>query len=172
MNADNKITNLNMTAKIPLLAGAVFVAILGTLLHFVYEWCGQLWFIGLFCPVSESTFEHLKLFFFPMLLFSLFMRKGISSPSFTTASLLFSTLVGTLCIPVLFYTYRGILGYGVAVLDIATFYISVLISFWLLYKKPGRKNGTLILWVLTLLVTGCFLAFTYYPPSLGLFAIP
>lgn len=172
MNINNNIINLTKTTKVPLLAGAVFVAVFGTLLHFVYEWSGQLWFVGLFCPVSESTFDHLKLFFFPMLLFSLFMRKGVSSPPFSTASLLFSTLIGTLCIPILFYTYRGILGYGIAALDISTFYISILLSFWLLYKRPDRKNGEFLLWVLTLTVTGCFLTLTYSPPTLGLFTVP
>ena len=162
---------MNQTKK-ALLAGVIFVSVFGTLAHFLYEWTGQLWGIGLFCPISESTFEHLKLFFFPMLIFSLFIRTGLSSPPISTPSLLFSTLTGTLFILILFYTYRGILGYGISALDISTFYISVLISFWLMARKPDRKNGAILLWILTLLVMGCFFAFTYHPLSIGLFTVP
>ena len=47
---------------------AIFVMILGTLLHFTYEWSGENLFIAAFSAVNESTWEHLKLLFYPMLL--------------------------------------------------------------------------------------------------------
>ena len=53
------------------IAGFVFVIIAGTLLHFVYHWTGQNRIVGLFSPVNESTWEHLKLLFTPMLLNSI-----------------------------------------------------------------------------------------------------
>ena len=43
--------------------GFFVVGILGTLFHFVYDWSGQMWFVGLFVPVNESTWEHMKLLF-------------------------------------------------------------------------------------------------------------
>ena len=55
------------------IAGLIFVLITGTLAHFAYEWSGCNRLLGLFFPVSESTWEHMKLIFFPLLLYSLFM---------------------------------------------------------------------------------------------------
>ena len=49
-----------------------FVSLLGVLLHFTYDWSGKNPFVGLFSSVNESAWEHLKLFFFPMLLLTLF----------------------------------------------------------------------------------------------------
>ena len=49
-----------------LIIGAVFTIITGTLLHFVYEWSGESLFVGIFSPINESVWEHLKLLFFPM----------------------------------------------------------------------------------------------------------
>ena len=54
-----------------LIIGAVFTIITGTLLHFVYEWSGESLFVGIFSPINESVWEHLKLLFFPMSVFLL-----------------------------------------------------------------------------------------------------
>lgn len=42
------------------IAEFIFIAIVGTLLHFVYDWSGQNPAVGIIAPVSESTWEHLK----------------------------------------------------------------------------------------------------------------
>ena len=49
--------------------GFIFTSVLGTLMHFFYEWSGNNTFVGLFCPVNESPYEHLKLLFFPALFY-------------------------------------------------------------------------------------------------------
>ena len=51
--------------------GFFVTTVLGILSHFVYDWTGGGFLIGLFFPVNESTWEHMKLLFFPMF-FSLF----------------------------------------------------------------------------------------------------
>ena len=45
----------------------IFISVLGVLLHFTYEWSGNNPIVGLFSATNESTWEHLKLLFFPML---------------------------------------------------------------------------------------------------------
>ena len=52
-----------------IVTGFLFVGILGTLFHFVYDWCRLARLIGLFVPVNESTWEHMKLLFIPMLIY-------------------------------------------------------------------------------------------------------
>ena len=49
----------------------IAVAVLGTLNHFLYELSGGAAIFALFCPVNESTWEHLKLLFFPYLFASI-----------------------------------------------------------------------------------------------------
>ena len=49
--------------------GFVFTSVLGTLLHFAYEWSGNLPLLAPFTAVNESIFEHIKLLYFPALIF-------------------------------------------------------------------------------------------------------
>ena len=51
--------------------GFLFTAILGTLLHFAFDLLGSLPVVALFAPVNESIFEHMKLLFVPLFVFSL-----------------------------------------------------------------------------------------------------
>ncbi len=37
------------------------ITILGSVLHFTYEWTGQNKFVAYFAAVNESTWEHIKL---------------------------------------------------------------------------------------------------------------
>ncbi|MEI3340636.1 MAG: DUF6512 family protein [Eubacterium sp.] len=52
-----------------------FIAVIGTLLHFTYEWTGKNLLVGLFSAVNESTWEHMKLLFMPAFFYFLFESK-------------------------------------------------------------------------------------------------
>ena len=47
------------------------ISIVGTLLHFVYEWSNHNNIISLFAAVNESTWEHIKIALTPYFLYSL-----------------------------------------------------------------------------------------------------
>jgi len=162
--------------------GYIAVTVLGTLLHFVYGWSSSNMLVGLFAAVNESTWEHMKLAFYPMLIFSvIFMviyykqpsRRGTLPVGCTAANLAESTLLATWLIPVMFYTYSGILGFNVAFIDIAIFFISVLFAFIHLWKLQNNDDcgcyGFLIIVVVQLII---FFVFTSKPPALGLFIPP
>ena len=85
------------------LAGALFTAAMGTLLHFVYDWSGGWGAAAAFSAVNESTWEHMKLLFFPMFLFSVVQVccLGRNYPNFLAARGV-STVTGVALIPVLF----------------------------------------------------------------------
>ena len=156
--------------------GILFVIIAGTLSHFVYEWSGNNFILGFFFPVNESTWEHMKLCFFLMLLYSCFMNRKLKDDyPCVTSSLLFGVLLGTFLIPIIFYTYSGILGQNYIFFDIATFIISVLLAFIAVYRLSlSCVLDSFLFWLATLvfLTAICFLVFTYYPPCIGLFAVP
>lgn len=162
--------------KCYIIAGIIFVIITGTLSHFIYEWSGNNFILGFFFPVSESTWEHMKLCFFPMLFYSLFMNRKLQDDyPCVTSALLFGILLGTFLIPVLFYTYTGILGQNFLPLDIAVFLFSVLLAFIAVYKltfscKVNSCTPWLRLSVFVLAI--CFFIFTYIPPNIGIFIAP
>ena len=51
-------------------AGFLFTAVLGTFLHFLFDLTGESLVAGLFSAVNESIWEHIKLLFYPMVLFA------------------------------------------------------------------------------------------------------
>ena len=158
------------------IAGAILVCAMGTLAHFVYEWSGNNPVVGLFCAVNESTWEHIKLLFFPMLLYTGWraVRTHGREPAATVAFLA-GNLAGCVCIPVVFYTYTGILGFHLLALDIGTFIVSVAVAFVVARQAAQRPNirrwqGILI--GATALWAAAFFAFTFMPPNIGLFVSP
>ena len=94
-----------------LIIGAVFTIITGTLLHFVYEWSGESLFVGIFSPINESVWEHLKLLFFPMSVWIL-IGYFIFGKKFKTyiPSAVIGILSGMILIPMWFYTYTVFTG--------------------------------------------------------------
>ncbi|WP_455617185.1 DUF6512 family protein [Eisenbergiella sp.] len=166
--------------------GILFTSLSGTLLHFIYEWSGSLAAVGLFAPVNESVWEHIKLLFFPGLLFSVWeyfhaSRRPASFLPARTAGL----SAGMAAIPLLFYAYTALLGTNHLALDITVFLLGILLAFLisaLLEKKisaaattaSGTKAGILPFLCAALLVLYLllFFLFTFRPPQLPLFQDP
>lgn len=158
------------------IAGFIFVSIAGSLLHFAYAFSGKNPLVGMFVPISESTWEHMKLVFFPAFLYTMvgwpFFYK--SYPSFFP-SYLAGIFTGTLSVAIIFYTYTGIIGRHYLVLDILTFLASVFITFAVSYQLATQNCRPLPLWLLVFLTVTlmvCFFIFTYQPPDVALFTPP
>ena len=146
------------------------------LAHFLYDWSGQNSIIGLFTPINESIWEHMKLLFFPMVLYSfVMMLKFRKNFPCITSSLCFGIITGTLLIPVFFYAYTAILGKDSFILDISTFILSILIAFWLSYKLTlscRLEHYTFALCIFVCILFVCFMVFTYHPPDAQIFKDP
>lgn len=156
--------------------GILFVIITGTLAHFFYDWSENSRIVGFVTPVNESVWEHMKLLFFPMLLYELFMifRLREEYPCIAS-SLFFGLLAGTFLIPALYYAYTTVLGKNLLFLDIGTFLLSILAAFRLSYVftvSCRLKPFTRLLGAIVLLLLVCFLLFTYNPPDSRIFEIP
>ena len=162
--------------KAYLIFGAIFASIAGTLLHFAYEWSNFNPIIAFFVPVNESTWEHMKLLFFPMIIFSIFANIKLNKayPCINSA-LAVGTVVGTFLIPIIFYTYSGIFGFTLDALNISIFYISVAIAFYSSYKSAescaSEKYDTLLFAMLCAIALAFFI-FTISPPDIPLFRSP
>ena len=153
--------------------GIIFVLITGTLAHFLYDWTGNNHIVGLFTPINESIWEHIKLLFFPMLIYSLIMiLKFHQKYSCITSALCFGIIMGVFLIPLFYYAYTSILGTNVFILDISTFILSVLTAFWLSYKLTlfcRLESYTSLLCIIVCILFACFLVFTYHPPDAAIF---
>lgn len=153
----------------------IFTMILGTLLHFTYEWSNNSLLTASFSAVNESTWEHLKLVFFPMLLTTIigYFYIGKISQNFLCAKTI-GIITSILFIVVFFYTYTGIIGTNFAFLDISSFFISVLLGEYVTYKfllsNSSCNNKFAIITIIILLF--CFVFFTYYSPKIALFKDP
>lgn len=122
---------MKIRERINLAAGILFTLIIGTLLHFTYEWSGENPFVALYSPVNESVWEHLKLLFFPVLLYTFFEIIVLykTSGHFLTSRLL-AVCIGMFFIASAFFTYTGLLGRDFLALDILIFIFSVLLTFF------------------------------------------
>lgn len=158
------------------LAGVTFTAILGTLLHFLFHLSESI-FVAPFSAVNESTWEHMKILFFPMLIFAL-----VQSKFFTRAYANFwqvktlGIITGTLAIPFLFYTYNGAFGTPPAFVNVLIFFLSAGLSFllesFLFSEKKENKILEILSKIFLVLFTSAFIIFTFFPPQIPLFLDP
>jgi hypothetical protein len=158
-------------------AGIVFIIIFGSILHFTFEWSGSQAIVGVFSAVNESVWEHLKLGFWPAIVFALIEFKYLKK---APNNFVFAKTVGIYLIPViimvLFYSYTAILGESILVIDILTFVIAVivgqLVSYRLLTGKTLPYNLDRVSLIALLLLGLAFVLFTFYPPQLPMFQDP
>lgn len=156
----------------------IIVSIVGTLLHFVYDWSGQNTVIGFMGAVNESTWEHLKLLFWPLFVISTYEyfafyknRAGFLMSRFV------ATVIGMLFIAVLFYSVSGIIGKSIDFFNIALYFMAVILTFFLskIFLKNGffeSKGSNRTALILFLSFAVLFIIFTKRPPSLGIFQVP
>ena len=155
----------------------ILACILGTISHFFYDWSGQNYLIGLIFPKNESTWEHLKLIFFPILFVSVleYLFLKVRTQNYIGTKFL-STLVGMIVTVIVFYTYQGVLGFTIEVVNIAIYFLAMSCAYLFSYHTI-RKDSRLYLsefayyicfWCMTLL----FICFSVFPPNIGLFQSP
>jgi hypothetical protein len=159
------------------LGGIAFVVVLGSVLHFAFEWSGRAIPIAPIAAVNESVWEHLKLGFWPALIYAAleYGRFGKSAHNFSSAKTLGVYLI-PITIVVLYYAYTAILGHGLLQVDIAIFVVAVIVGQLVSYKLliasplPARLNrfAPIALAVLAIL----FVLFTFYTPQVSLFRDP
>ena len=158
--------------------GFIFTIILGTILHFTYDFFNKNLIVGYFSAVNESTWEHLKLLITPIIIFSIYeyFVYGKDIDNFIIIKAL-SILLGMFVIIASFYTYKGIIGKDYFILDIATFILGAFAAYYFSYKmiekkKFYNKNINYIGLIIFLLLILAMIYFTTNPPEINLFLDP
>lgn len=168
-----------MNTSIPVwqTGGFLFVSLLGTFLHFLFDLSGGNAGAALLSAVNESIWEHMKLICIPMLLFAWieYFLWGKTVPSFWCIKLT-GLLAALLLIPVVYYTYTGILGLEADWFNITIFFLAAGAAFYwetrlFLAGWTCRLPGWMALGGM-LLIGLLFLVFTFQPPRIPLFRDP
>ena len=149
--------------------------LVGTLLHFLYDWTGENTLAAVFSGVNESTWEHMKLLFWPLFLFAIFQYFFNKEANYWYVKLA-ATALGLMLIPVLFYTYNGMFGKSPDWVNIAIFYIAAAAAFgfeWWAFRKELLKWKYPRLALGALIGIGMlFVIFTFATPRIPLFQDP
>ena len=154
----------------------IICVILGTLLHFTYEWSGDNEIVGLFSAVNESTWEHLKLIFYPMILMAIigYFIIGQENDNYWTGQAL-GIITAIFFTIIFFYTYTGIIGTNFGWLNIATFVIAIIIGEYITFrilKSEKIYNAELVSIIFLIILLLSFILYTFNPPRISLFQDP
>jgi len=159
------------------MTGFVLISLAGSFLHFVFELSGEWLPAALVAAVNESVWEHLKLAFWPGLVYALvewpFFGRRVKN--FWTAK-----AVGLFAVPLvivsLFYGYTAWAGHNVLWLDISLFFLAVLVgqmlSCRILLRRPVASGIKIPAGILLVLMIAAFSLLTYFPPRCPLFQDP
>jgi len=156
----------------------IWIVLAGSALHFSFE-LSEFWTpLAFISAVNESVWEHLKMYFWPGLLFALVQytyTKDIAN-NYWYAKLA-SLIVTPLGITLSFYGYLAIslplYGQGFFIMDLMTMVIGLVLASivaYIIMVKPEmefpKKNNVLAGY---LAITVMFSTFTFFPPKIFLF---
>lgn len=156
--------------------GILWIIIVGLLLHFTYKWSNNSMIVGIFSPINESVWEHLKLGYWSLMLFSIieypFIKRYIDS-FFLGKALGIITLEATIVI--IFYSYTAITRKNILWVDISTYFVGAilcqLVSKSIIKKRVPKAAETIGL-MLLIFLGFVLIFFTFYPPKLPIFKDP
>jgi hypothetical protein len=157
--------------------GIVVIALLGSALHFAYAWSGQSGWVAIFAAINESVWEHLKLAFWPAVLWSLVGALTIRG---AVQNFWIGRAVAVTAPPVLiaggFYGYTALIGRHLLAADLVLFGLSILagqLAALAVYQLPNL-GGVATRLAIVFIAVGCvaFGSLSFVPPDLALFDDP
>ncbi len=167
---------MKSSIRLSQLLGFAVTSLGGTILHFLYDWLGQAAWIAPLSGVNESTWEHMKLLFWPMLLFAIVQSFFFKDREDFWCVKLRGITLGLILIPVIFYTYNGVIGTSPDWINIAIFFVSAAISYIyearLFNADTVRCRSPKVAIAVLVVIALCFIVFTFATPEIGIFKDP
>lgn len=164
-----------LTMRLELL-GIVPIVLLGSAMHFAFAWSGGWRPLAIVAAVNESVWEHLKLAFWPAIVWALVVRRLAQPP---VAAYWLAKALGLLAVPltvvVLYYSYKALLDRNILALDIGIFLVAVAVGQLTAAVLLGSLERRPAAWlhplgsVLLLVQVLAYSLFTYLPPPFVLF---
>lgn len=157
--------------------GFFIVSILGIVFHFIFEWTSNSRIVAIIAPVNESIFEHLKVSFYPFVIWGIirWFIDGKDEPNYLSANI-YGVLTGMIFIIVSYYTYSGIIGNHFFIIDMIIYGCSIILALIItknLIDSPRfDDNLRVISWIILFIIVLVFVIFTFNPPHINLFKDP
>ena len=159
----NSVISISLWMIVPL-------GLLGSVLHFLFDWTRHNRFVALLSAVNESYWEHIKIAVWPVFFLQvvLFASGGYQYTSFIPAA-----TIALYSIPVsmigLVFAYKAVTKKNILWLDISIFFVCIAIaqsSFVLIFDQLNPTGGTIVMATLFLFgLIVAFLLFTLRPPK-------
>jgi hypothetical protein len=156
------------------LIGIAVISVLGSVLHFAFDWSGEWPPVGVIAAVNESVFEHLKLTFWPTVFYAAITYRLLKN---TTNNFMVAKTAAVYVMPiaiiVFFYAYTTITGTENLIVDIVIFIVAVALGQLSSYRilTISRLPSSFSLLALTFLIILAVIygLFTFYPPHVPFF---
>ncbi len=156
-----------------ILLGIILIFVMGFIMHSIYEWSNNFILVGLFAPVNESIFEHMKLVPAPLLLWwgIYFVKNKAINDDLWLSCTLISLIISMISIPFLYYFYTGAFGAHVMIIDILILLVSLAFGQFsaLHHYKHGKALPLYLSLSLIIIIFILCAVLTLYPPNLPLF---
>lgn len=161
------------------LVGIIVLCLIASPLHFIYAWLGENIIVGMFAPISESVWEHMKLCFWPTLAwwtagYFLYREKfQLDARRWFFASF-FALLLPPLIIIGTFYTLEAGFQIESLLVDIITLFIAIIIAqlvalhVYRVNTRPGSLSFSSLLMV-AILFGVMLIGFTFFQPDFPIF---
>lgn len=161
--------------------GIVFFVLAGTIIHWMFEWTNYFTPFAWLWPVNESYWEHAKMSFYPLIIWTLIEVRKLAPTNLWKAKAV-ELLVLLFFHQILFYVIYNSIdfnGLGIVVeiitsqvIFIMGFIIGQYISIRLILSDESSKMINIISKLFIVLNFGFIIFSTYYTPELPLFWDP
>jgi hypothetical protein len=155
------------------LTGIAVIFLLGAAFHFTFAWLGNHPAAAAFFPVNESIFEHLKMTFWPTIIWALFSYNFVKAKgnNFITAKAA-AVIIMPVVIVILYYAYTAFTEDN-PIVDIVIFLVAVAVGQYLnaviMAAKPWAVWWSAISASIIFIIAALYAFFTFYPPYTSFF---
>ncbi len=154
---------------------ALAVILAGSFLHFAWELSGKSEIVAVFAAINESTWEHLKMAFWPSLVAGLLHRFLYGRLPGLLAAIAAAALIPPVLIVAFFYGYTSLTGDNILAADIGIFAAAIFLGQLAGHSLIGRHFSTYVrigAAILIIAATVAFSVLTFMPPDHFLFEDP
>ena len=159
------------------IAGVFIIFLLSFLLHELYDLTGQNVVVGVFAPINESIWEHMKMGFFAVIFYSIieyYYFRGISNNFFLAKGILAILLPMMIALGHILYT--TILGRHVVLIDIINLFIWIVIGQLISYRILTLEKNYLTInracFIFIIFMMLIYIVFTFVQPNHSIFQEP
>lgn len=164
-----------------ILLNTLILGAMAALSHFLYEFTGKSVAVGLFNPVNESVWEHLKFMFFPNIIwwvivyFILRKKSDIKIKNWiVTAGV--SAVIAPFMTVFLYYSYTQSFGREWLAADIIivfiSYFIALLAAFHIYKYFNACKTAVILSSAIIAVIFFAFVVFTFVTPHIPIFCDP